>query len=200
MSAQTVQAAFDWEFSGIPLHVLFVHFVVIVVPLAALCTVLSVLWPALRRRLGVLTPIVAIAGLAAIPLTENAGEWLERRVQETDLVEIHTLTPWVVGLVLIAVLQWVWFRFFVADGARFSSVVTNGALRRVLSIVVIVVAVAVSVGSVISVVIVGESGSRAAWSGQYDDQGGGESGSDGTGSDGTGSDGTGSDGSGSDED
>ncbi|MET4781446.1 hypothetical protein [Glaciihabitans sp. UYNi722] len=36
----------DYEFNGLPLHVLLVHFVVIVVPLAALRTALVAAWPA----------------------------------------------------------------------------------------------------------------------------------------------------------
>ncbi|WP_255452867.1 hypothetical protein [Cryobacterium sp. Sr8] len=34
------------EINGLPAHVLLIHFVVIVVPLAALCALLAVAWPA----------------------------------------------------------------------------------------------------------------------------------------------------------
>lgn len=42
---------------------LLVHAVIVIVPLAALCTALSGLWPAARRRLGVLTPVLALLAL-----------------------------------------------------------------------------------------------------------------------------------------
>ena len=41
----------DYVISGLPLHVLVVHGTVVIVPLAAVCTVLSIVWPAARRRL-----------------------------------------------------------------------------------------------------------------------------------------------------
>ena len=50
----------EYEVNGLPLHVLLVHFIVVGVPLAALLTVLSALWPAARRRLGIITPLVAL--------------------------------------------------------------------------------------------------------------------------------------------
>ena len=71
------------EINGLPAHVLLIHFVVIVVPLAALCALLAVAWPAARRRLGIVTPLIALAALVSVPLTTEAGEWLEERVAET---------------------------------------------------------------------------------------------------------------------
>jgi hypothetical protein len=78
----------DYIFNGLPLHVLLVHFVVIVVPLAALCTVLAA-WPAARRRLGIVTPIIALAALIAVPITTDAGQWLEARVGHSELIAAH---------------------------------------------------------------------------------------------------------------
>ena len=53
----------ELEFNGLPLHILIVHAVVVGIPLAALLTVLSAVWPAARRRLGIVTPIVALFAL-----------------------------------------------------------------------------------------------------------------------------------------
>src|SRR5690606_3120134 len=75
----------DYVINGLPLHVLLVHLVVIVVPLAALCLLLSAFWPAARRRLGIVTPLVALVGLVAVPFTTAAGEWLQARVGATPL-------------------------------------------------------------------------------------------------------------------
>ncbi len=62
------------EFNGLPVHILLIHLVVAGIPLAALLTVLSAVWPAARRRLGVITPIVALLALISIPITTAAGE------------------------------------------------------------------------------------------------------------------------------
>ncbi|MDF2442248.1 MAG: hypothetical protein JWR01_451 [Subtercola sp.] len=106
-------------FNGLPLHILLVHVVVIVLPAAALLTVLGAVWPAFRRKLGVLTPIVALVGLISVPLATNAGEWLEARVNSTPLIQAHvalgdTLLPWAVGQFVLATAIWVWYRWFAA--------------------------------------------------------------------------------------
>lgn len=157
----------EWIVNGLPIHPLLVHFVVIVVPLAALCAVLSVLWPAARRRLGIVTPLVALAALIAVPITAEAGEALEEQIAETSLSEAHTeiggdLLPWAIALFALAALQWAWFRFFTGDG-RWAGRVTSATVSRVISIVLIVAVVAVGIGSVVEIVLIGESGARAVW-------------------------------------
>ncbi|WP_241981847.1 DUF2231 domain-containing protein [Cryobacterium ruanii] len=159
----------DWEFNGLPLHVLIVHAVVIVVPLAALCTLLTAFWPAARRRLGIVTPLVALAAVVLVPLAVQAGEWLQSRlVNVTPLLGAHTslgttLLPWVIGLFLLAVLQWVWYRYVVAEGARFSSAVPSRSARLAVRIVLNAIAVVSAIGAVVTVALIGESGSRAVW-------------------------------------
>ena len=70
----------DYVISGLPMHVLLVHGTVVFVPLAALCTVLSIVWPAARRRLGIVTPLIALVALVLVPITQQAGAWLMQRV------------------------------------------------------------------------------------------------------------------------
>jgi hypothetical protein len=155
----------DYEFAGLPLHVLLVHFVVIVVPLAALCTVLTAAWPAARRRLGIVTPIIALAALISVPITTAAGEWLEARVGNTPLILAHaalgrTLLPWAIATFVVAAVQWVWFRFG-------SSRVPGRPARVTLTAVLALAVAVVAVGSVVTVVRIGESGSRAVWTGSF---------------------------------
>jgi len=162
----------DFEFNGLPLHVLLVHFVVIVVPLAALCTLLTAAWPAARRRLGVVTPIIALAALIAVPITTEAGEWLQARVANTELIAAHaaigkTLLPWAAATFLVAAIQWFWFRFVVAPDARFASRVRGKTARLVITIALAVAVVVLAVGSVVTVVQIGESGARAIWTGSF---------------------------------
>jgi hypothetical protein len=64
------------EINGLPAHVLFVHFIVVLVPLTALLVILCALWPAARRRLVRPTVILTAVIAALTPITINAGEWL----------------------------------------------------------------------------------------------------------------------------
>ena len=163
----------DYQVAGLPLHILVVHFVAIVVPLAALCLVLSTAWPAARRRLGIVTPIIAFAALVSVPVaTTQAGEWLAARVHQTALIDAHvaigkSLLPWAFATFALAALQWAWFRYFAAPTSRYFVRVRSRAIRiGITSALAILVAVAAA-GSVISVVVIGESGSRAVWTNSY---------------------------------
>jgi len=159
----------EWELNGLPLHVLIVHAVVIMVPLAALCALLTAFWPAARRRLGIVTPLVALAALVLVPLAVQAGEWLQSRlVNVTPLLGAHTalgetMLPWVIALFLAATLQWFWYRFAAAEGARFASALPSRAGRLVATVVLDVMVVVSALGSVVVVALIGESGSRAVW-------------------------------------
>lgn len=188
------------EIDGLPAHVLIVHAVVVLIPAAALCVLLSAWWPRARRWLGVLTPIAALAALALVPVTTNAGEWLAERLGATPLIARHEelgeqMIWWVGGLFAVALVQWAWHRWYADAPARSrterdSELVgagspAAGAAERleldgrsnrgagtgtrgtVVSVLIGLVATAVAVGSVVHVVRVGESGSRAVWEGSY---------------------------------
>jgi hypothetical protein len=175
--------------NGLPAHILLVHAVVVLVPLAALLVVLSAVWPAARRRLGLVTPVLALATTVVVPVTTDAGEWLERRVDPDPLVRVHTelgdqLLPWVIGLLVVGAAVW-GLQFWLDRRTRAEqrALVTAGAgsgsdqprpddervdLRRpawvpAVTVVLAVLAVAVGIGSVVQVYRIGESGSRAAW-------------------------------------
>lgn len=155
----------SWQLNGLPLHPLLVHVVVVLLPLAALMLVLGSVWPAARRRFGVLTPIVALIALVGVPLATQAGEALERQSEESAALERHAelgdhLLPWAVALFVIAVAQWLWLR---RSAARSGG---EGSPRRrpVVGIVLAVAAIAVSAGSVVNVVQIGDTGAQAVWS------------------------------------
>lgn len=161
----------DYQFNGLPLHVLLVHAVVVIVPLAALCTVLSVLWPAARRRLGFVTPLLALVALALVPPTQAAGIWLMARVDTTPAVQTHVglglnLLPWVAALSAAALAQWLWFRFGTAAADRLRTAVGTAG-TRILAAVAAVLVVALAAGTTAAVVQVGESGARAVWEGRF---------------------------------
>ncbi|WP_144784905.1 DUF2231 domain-containing protein [Microbacterium sp. BH-3-3-3] len=156
-----------WQIAGLPAHPLLVHAVVVLIPLAAVMVIVGSVWPAARRKLGVLTPLVAAVALVFVPLAKEAGEALERQVPGSAALEVHTelgdqLFPWAIGLFVVAAGQWVWFRM----RARKPSGDTRSTAARVSTIAIAVVAIGVSVGTTVSVVQVGDSGARAVWSGQ----------------------------------
>lgn len=164
----------DYVVSGLPLHVLLVHGTVVFVPLAAVCTVLSIVWPAARRRLGIVTPLLALAALVMVPITQQSGEWLMQRVDTTPAITTHsilggTLLPWVIGVFIVAMAQWLWFRYGTtqADGIR-RKLGTAGS--RVAGVVAVVLVLVLCGGTVYKVVEIGEAGSRAVWEGSFSNE------------------------------
>lgn len=166
-----VLTSVDYEFNGLPLHVLLVHATVVIVPLAALCTVLSLLWPAARRRLGIATPLAALAALALVPLTQQAGLWLLDRIDPTPEVQAHVglglnLLPWTAALFAVSLGQWLWFRYGTQASFRIRSAVGTGGMRALAAVAVVLV-VGLAAGTTATIVQVGESGSRAVWEGRF---------------------------------
>ncbi|MCW2583455.1 MAG: hypothetical protein JWQ53_2245 [Klenkia sp.] len=141
---------------GLPAHPLIVHATVVLVPLGALLVLLHASWPAARRRLGVLTPLVALVGLVLTPLSTASGEHLERMVGESALIEKHSqladgLLPWMVGLFVMSVVVHLLGR-------------RPAGVRRALSVAAAVLAVVAVVGVTQQVVRIGHSGAEATWS------------------------------------
>lgn len=140
---------------------------VVGVPLAALLALLAVAWPAARRRLGILTPLITLVILIAIPLTTSAGEALEEHVPETSAVHRHTelgdqLIYWVGPLFALTVLWWA-----VNSSMARQHVPQNwypsDKVVRVLTIAVGVATIVVALGAMVMVYLIGESGARAVW-------------------------------------
>jgi hypothetical protein len=76
--------------NGLPAHVLLVHAIVVLLPLSALLIVLTALWPAAQTRLAGPNAILSLIVVALVPITTNAGEWLERRMAGSSLLHDHT--------------------------------------------------------------------------------------------------------------
>jgi hypothetical protein len=99
------------KIGGLPAHVLLIHAVVVLLPLSAGLLVASAVWPAARRRLGILTPALALVVLILVPITTKAGEWLQRRLPPTAAIDKHVrlghgLLPWALGIFVLAALVW----------------------------------------------------------------------------------------------
>ncbi|MFI5973315.1 DUF2231 domain-containing protein [Streptomyces sp. NPDC051452] len=156
--------------NGLPAHVLLVHVVVVLIPLTALALVAAALWPRAARRLGVLLPVLALVGLISVPLTTQAGEWLERHVADDAMVRRHTelgdgLLPWALGLFALALVVWWAGRQGPAEPGRQGGGARWSALP--VRIVVGVLSLAVAVGAVVDVYRIGDSGAKAAWHDAY---------------------------------
>jgi len=177
------------EINGLPAHVLLVHLVVVLIPLSALLVALVAVWPAARQRLDIATAALAVAALASVPLTTDAGDWLEHRLPRTPLLQIHTqlgdtMLPWaialaVVALVILARQRATARRARVASGGEPATVEIRDSDRhhrrdpkrdKVVSAAIAVLALVVAVGSVVTVYRIGDSGARAAWTGQFSQQ------------------------------
>lgn len=152
--------------NGLPAHVLLVHAVIVLIPLTAILLVVTVCWPAACRRLHLLTTALGAVSLAAVPLTTDAGEWLERAVPSTPLVEAHTklgddLLPWAIGLFAVTLIisgRELLARRRKQEGAPGGIIVTVFAA---------ILALAIGAGTVGQLYLIGESGTRAAWTGNF---------------------------------
>lgn len=149
---------------GLPTHAIIVHATVVFVPLAALAVLLHVFWPAARRRLGIVTPLLAGIALVLTPLSTESGEVLEEQVRESALVERHAeladgLLPWVIGLFVVAVALWL------LDRRRAGAGPGDVSRARWVPIAAAVLALVAVVGVTQQVIRVGHAGAKATWDG-----------------------------------
>ncbi|MEO5710150.1 MAG: DUF2231 domain-containing protein [Nocardioidaceae bacterium] len=141
---------------GLPVHPLIVHATVFVVPTAALAVALYALWPRFRFWAGWGPVALSIAAVVLTPLSTSSGESLQHRIGGSKLIDEHSqladlLIWWVVPLaVLAAVLFW-WHRR--------DTTTRPAAIKAVLA----VLSVAVAVGTLVQVVLIGHSGATASW-------------------------------------
>jgi hypothetical protein len=180
------------KISGLPAHILLVHVVVTVVPLAAALVTVAAVWPAARRWLNWLPVLAALGALAAVPITTNAGRWLQHhlRGQVTPAISHHIalgnqVLPWALALFAASVVVWATAR---AEGLRSAAIGRGrlsdqpardagdvalgggrrtGVTRRSVRVVVAIVAITAAAGAVQQVYRTGEAGSRAVWSGVF---------------------------------
>ncbi|MGW4212927.1 DUF2231 domain-containing protein [Lentzea sp. NPDC004789] len=156
---------------GIPLHPLFVHAVVVLLPLAAVSSVAIALVPGWRRRYAWLVLGVTLLGVGAVPVAKQAGEdlqgALERNGVQNPAIQTHaelgdTLLPIALGFGVAVIALLVAGRL--ADRERAAEAPTTRTWR-VISVVVSVLVVLLAVGATVQTVRVGHSGSSAVWSG-----------------------------------
>lgn len=147
---------------GLPLHVLVVHAVVVLVPLAALggVAISTLTWA--RLRYGSLVLVGAFGALVSTFVAEQAGEDFQRTSfpQPTPAMATHfaiggDLLVWVVllflGIALVMLAQ--------------RLIERNNPHGRLMLLVGIAVTVVCAVVSVVQTVRIGHSGATAVWGG-----------------------------------
>jgi hypothetical protein len=167
--------------NGLPAHVLLLHVIVILVPLGALFTVLSAVWPAARRKLGFISPLTCLIAVIFVPLTTHAGEWLEDKLTENGpnkAIEKHanlgdTFLWFAIVLLIVSAAVWWLGRMndaaSAADDVPASGGGTAVATRTRTAVPVAVTYAVAAVSIVVSVIVtwqlyrVGDSGAHAAW-------------------------------------
>ncbi|QYN19258.1 DUF2231 domain-containing protein [Amycolatopsis sp. DSM 110486] len=167
--------------NGLPAHVLLVHAIVVLLPLAALLLVLCALWPAARRKLAGPNAVLAVLVLILVPITTDAGEWLERRVPTTPLVRAHTElgdTAAYAAIAVAALALVIWWRH------RESTYPEDNGPKRVLRLpvprrtflaprstpvtaVIAVAAILIAGAAAYDIYRIGDSGAQASWQGQF---------------------------------
>lgn len=153
------------QIGGLPLHPLVVHAVLVLTPLTVLALVLGAVWPAARRRLGLVTVLGALVVLVLVPVTVAAGQSLAASLGPIPAVAHHQglaeqLLPWAIALFVAAVAQWAWFRWGEPRVRRDSP-----GVARWVGIGLAAASVVIGVGTVWLIVLIGESGARAVWGG-----------------------------------
>jgi hypothetical protein len=181
------------KINGLPAHILLIHVVIVFLPLAAAMLVASAVWPAARAKLGFLTPAVALVALVFVPITTHAGSWLQSHLQGNEGLQNplirrhanlgHNLLPWAIGIFVVAAAVWLLSRRFdmswrpqeaqdevdsTGPGATATRVraSTSTALPVWVTAIVAVIAIAVAAGGIVQLYRIGDSGSKAVWTGR----------------------------------
>lgn len=146
--------------SGLPAHVLLVHFIVILAPLTAVLAILCAVWPAARRRLVWLVLGLAVVTAVLTPLTTEAGEWLQHRRGQSPLLHAHTQlgnTMLYFSIALVAAAGLVAY-LHVRENRGKS---TKPVAQWLITALVLIACAATTV----QVYRIGDSGARATWAG-----------------------------------
>ncbi|GGP36898.1 DUF2231 domain-containing protein [Streptomyces abikoensis] len=158
-------------YDGIPTHVLFAHFVVVLTPLTALALVVCALWPSVIRRFGLALPALALVALVIVPFTTSSGQWLEGQVRENSYLTTHAeagddLLPWAVALFVLAVALWWVYRRGTATAAPGVATVRERAgegVRMPLRVAAVLVCLVMAAGALVEIYDIGHSGAKATW-------------------------------------
>ncbi len=157
-------------FTGLPLHVLVIHLVVVLVPLATVVVALAAVLPRVRERAGLWPVALAAVALALTPVASGSGTDFQRElgaagqvpavIEHRDLGE--ALVWWVLALLAVAVAAYL-------VGRRERGRLDSGSddrppVSRSLAVLLAVAGLLVPLGVGLQTYQVGHSGAKAVWS------------------------------------
>jgi len=160
-----------WVIDGIPLHPLVVHAVVVLLPLAAVGAVVIAVRRSWRRTLGIPVLLVALAGVAAIPMATSTGSQLYAALGvQNPVLEIHMQrASWLlpVALAFLLLLGGAVFTELAAVRAEVGAHAAPAAspTRYRAATGLSVLAALTGLATTVIVVLVGHAGSTAVWQG-----------------------------------
>lgn len=147
------------ELFGLPAHPLIVHAAVVLLPLAAVATLVCAATPRARRAYAPVALGLALVATLAVGLAQGSGEELEDQVDETELVEEHTeqgerVLPWAIALTVAAA---------AVTAIPLLSRRRPSVPARTVTAVVVTVSLLAGAGATWTIVEVGHSGAKATW-------------------------------------
>lgn len=150
---------------GLPAHPLLVHAAVVLVPLAAIGTIVIAFWSAARARVGWIVAGVGIVGFFFAYLAKQAGEALLATTRVTQLVEDHAeMGDWgVIGAFLVGGSATTIMLFDTYVRWRAAKGESELSLTRPLRNLIGVFAVVLTIFGTVLVIDVGHSGAKATW-------------------------------------
>jgi hypothetical protein len=143
---------------GLPVHALVVHFVVVLVPLAAAGVIGMAVVPAWRERFGLAVLAIATAALVSVPVATMSGKKLLSRINAQGITAHQINNHMKMGKLVIYPTAALWVlavaMYWMNRRDR------GGSAVKVVAILSVVAAVAAAV----QVTITGHLGSVAVWS------------------------------------
>lgn len=150
---------------GLPAHPLFVHAVVVLVPLAAIGTIVIAFWPRARQSVGWIVAAVGIIGFFFAFFAKESGEALLETSKVSQLVKDHAeMGDWgLIGAFLVGGSATSIMSFDTFVRWRAAKGEPELSITRPLRNLIGVFAVVLTVFGTVLVVDVGHSGAKATW-------------------------------------
>jgi TctA family transporter len=140
--------------TGLPVHPLVVHIVIVLIPVAAIAAVIMALRPSFSRRFGIAVVVLAVVGALGAVVSKMSGEQLSSRIgYPQPHVELGNVLPIFAG-VFAALLLIFWLFDRGVPGNR-----RRPAWLRFLAVALVVAAVLATWWTI----RVGHSGAEATW-------------------------------------
>jgi hypothetical protein len=155
------------DFFGLPGHILLLHFVVILAPIAGLLALTYAWIPAVRRFTGWALYGLAVLNVPFALFTKETGEQLQEQRPESALIEAHAAPGDLMPVVALVFLVAAALLFLSYEKLAVRVVPRLAKLRDVPAapVIVSVLASAAAVWLIYLTIATGHSGAVAVWSG-----------------------------------